>query len=115
MSDDLFALGSTHQAPGAWPNGTRVAKVNTGKGDSHGDGALATVLGSHKLDIGGTGYCVEWDDAPGAPVWIVAHRLERVPEVRTCRVCGCTDDHACVGLLVGPCYWIEPDLCSSCR
>lgn len=28
----------------------------------------------------------------------------------TCRVCGCTDEYGCdVG-----CYWIEPDLCSSC-
>jgi hypothetical protein len=34
--------------------------------------------------------------------------------MRTCRVCGCTDDNACVGL-DGPCYWIEADLCSACR
>ncbi len=27
-----------------------------------------------------------------------------------CRVCGCTDDHACAG----GCYWVEPDLCSRC-
>ncbi len=27
-----------------------------------------------------------------------------------CRVCGCTDDNACEG----GCYWVEPDLCSSC-
>lgn len=27
-----------------------------------------------------------------------------------CRVCGCTDDHACPG----GCYWVEPDLCSVC-
>lgn len=25
-----------------------------------------------------------------------------------CRVCGCTDQEACEG----PCYWVEPDLCS---
>lgn len=30
--------------------------------------------------------------------------------VRTCRVCGCTDDHACPG----GCYWVEDDLCSEC-
>jgi hypothetical protein len=29
---------------------------------------------------------------------------------RTCRVCGCTDDHACEG----GCYWVEADLCSKC-
>lgn len=33
--------------------------------------------------------------------------------VRTCRVCGCTDDNAC---LTGgrPCSWVAPDLCSAC-
>lgn len=30
--------------------------------------------------------------------------------VRSCRVCGCTDDHACPG----GCYWVEEDLCSAC-
>jgi ferredoxin len=30
--------------------------------------------------------------------------------IRACRVCGCTDDHACP---VG-CFWIEDDLCSEC-
>lgn len=27
-----------------------------------------------------------------------------------CRGCGCTDDRACPG----GCYWVEPNLCSSC-
>ncbi len=32
---------------------------------------------------------------------------------RKCRVCGCTDDRACVtdGLA---CSWVEADLCSAC-
>ena len=29
---------------------------------------------------------------------------------RACRVCGCTDAHACVG----GCHWIGADLCSEC-
>jgi hypothetical protein len=29
---------------------------------------------------------------------------------RKCRVCGCTEDHACPG----GCYWVEEDLCSEC-
>ncbi|QAT44140.1 hypothetical protein EQM06_09660 [Aminipila luticellarii] len=29
---------------------------------------------------------------------------------RKCRVCGCTQDHACPG----GCYWVEDDLCSKC-
>ncbi len=36
-------------------------------------------------------------------------------EIAVCRVCGCTDDNACLG----GCYWVEDpehigDLCSSC-
>ena len=30
--------------------------------------------------------------------------------VRTCRVCGCTDERACPG----GCYWVAEDLCSVC-
>jgi hypothetical protein len=38
-----------------------------------------------------------------------------VGEVRTCRVCGCTDDSACLDTASDePCYWVEPDLCSAC-
>lgn len=35
-------------------------------------------------------------------------------DVRSCRVCGCTDDHACVDTDLGPCWWVEDDLCSHC-
>jgi hypothetical protein len=32
------------------------------------------------------------------------------PPERACRVCGCTEDHACdFG-----CWWVEADLCSAC-
>lgn len=30
---------------------------------------------------------------------------------RACRVCGCTENHACPG----GCYWVDIDLCSACR
>jgi hypothetical protein len=30
---------------------------------------------------------------------------------KKCRVCGCTDDHACLG----GCYWVKEDLCSACQ
>lgn len=34
---------------------------------------------------------------------------------RSCRVCGCTDDRACVDPVTGePCHWVEDDLCSAC-
>ncbi len=28
-----------------------------------------------------------------------------------CRICGCTENHACAG----GCYWVEPDVCSECQ
>lgn len=31
-------------------------------------------------------------------------------EMRTCRICGCTDERDCEG----GCYWVEPGLCSQC-
>ena len=33
------------------------------------------------------------------------------PPVRACRLCGCTENRACLG----GCYWVEQDLCSACR
>lgn len=35
------------------------------------------------------------------------------PDVRTCRVCGCTDEAACEVQGV-PCLWVQEDLCSAC-
>jgi len=43
-------------------------------------------------------------------------------EHRICRVCGCTDDHACIVEgdpekgedIILTCYRVEPDLCSTC-
>lgn len=33
---------------------------------------------------------------------------------RCCRMCGCTDERACVDEDGIPCAWAEPDLCTSC-
>lgn len=41
---------------------------------------------------------------------ICAANVAEAIEAPHCRVCGCTEDHACDG----GCYWIEEDLCSSC-
>ena len=36
--------------------------------------------------------------------------------IGTCRVCGCTDDKACLDKDTGEaCHWVEKDLCSSCE
>jgi hypothetical protein len=49
---------------------------------------------------------------------LVAHGFtfrEPPDGVRRCRVCGCTDDHACIDTVTcEPCHWVEPDLCSVC-
>lgn len=36
--------------------------------------------------------------------------------VRTCRVCGCTDDDCrqCIEKTGAPCWWVQPRLCSAC-
>ena len=37
------------------------------------------------------------------------------PKIQKCRVCGCTEDNACVNDETGDtCYWVEDDLCSEC-
>lgn len=33
--------------------------------------------------------------------------------LRSCRICGCTDDRACVTNGT-PCHWAQPGLCSAC-
>ncbi len=37
-------------------------------------------------------------------------------EVRTCRVCGCTDENClgCIERTGEECYWVAADLCSAC-
>lgn len=62
------------QAPGAWRNGTRVAKIHTKPGDGHRDGARATVVASLPMDAAYF-YFVRWDDRPEVPVGIASHRL----------------------------------------
>ena len=51
---------------------------------------------------------------------LIGRRLTRLEQrvdaidpalVPACRMCGCTDDQAC---WPGGCFWVEPDLCSSC-
>lgn len=42
----------------------------------------------------------------------LADELESVID-RECRLCGCTQDHACEGE-TGSCGWAKGDLCTSC-
>jgi len=70
------------QAPGAWPNGSRLVKTKLEKGDAHQIGAMATVIGSlgpaRDEQTGATyGYFVLWDEPPGdyVPVFVVDSRV----------------------------------------
>ena len=36
-----------------------------------------------------------------------------IDEELSCRICGCTQTEPCLTDL-GPCFWIEPGLCSRC-
>ncbi|KKK91658.1 hypothetical protein LCGC14_2710750, partial [marine sediment metagenome] len=74
---------TTKQAPGGIPNGAVVEKVSSEPGDSHPDGARATVVGSlGPIDDDCLPdpyfYFVEWEDQPGVPVGIGGNRV-RVP------------------------------------
>jgi hypothetical protein len=43
-------------------------------------------------------------------VWIEREWADLNDDDPVCRVCGCTEFHACPE----GCWWVEPDLCSSC-
>ena len=48
-------------------------------------------------------------DRPGWACW-QEYLLELTQTERVCRVCGCTQNNACLG----GCWWVDVDLCSSC-
>ena len=76
-------LAVVTDAPGAWPKGTRVLKLATPEKDSHQPGDMATVIGSMKnpgpqFPQVKFMYCLEWDDAPGVPVFCADWKLQKV-------------------------------------
>ena len=70
---------TTHQEPGAFPNGTRIRKRRTEPGDRSPVGATGRVLGSMGAPVVGVGYFVEWDHLPQTAVFIIASKIEPVP------------------------------------
>ncbi len=46
------------------------------------------------------------NSAPEETLYVTAEPRAK----QACRVCGCTDDHACPG----GCWWAEPGLCNRC-
>lgn len=64
--------------------------------------------GCSQCDIGfGSKYCREYACCPEER----KDNKHVIFKRKKCRVCGCTDDKACVG----GCYWVEDDLCSQCK
>lgn len=79
---------------GEWHKGTRVEKTNSDPGDTHRDGAMATIVGAAgpapvalRAEMLANGkiehdsvflYWVEWDDLPGLPVAISDYRIKPV-------------------------------------
>jgi hypothetical protein len=82
----MEVMFTSDEAPGALRNGTIVEKINSELDDTHGDGARATIVGSvGPLDdprlASKYSYFVEWDDMPGAPVFIAGERIRPAAEV----------------------------------
>lgn len=76
------------EAEGAIPNGSRVIKVLSDEGDLHETGDMATVLGSHKIAIPGTGmsiigYFVTWDNTHGSLAFVQDKKIREVDDEDT--------------------------------
>lgn len=49
--------------------------------------------------------------ATGSIILLMPLLEQALDNQRRCRICGCTDNNACIPL---GCYWVEDDLCSAC-
>lgn len=69
-NDETCAFYISLEAPGAFPNGTEVIKVNSEPGDGHPDGTEGVVIGSigpqymEKFGRDMLAYFVEWNGTP---------------------------------------------------
>ena len=82
-----FGNFTREQADGAIPNGSRIVKCNSEKGDRRPDGTTGTVLGSFDGSLIDKAlmekynarlmYFIEWDDAPRMAVGVIDWKLER--------------------------------------
>ena len=51
--------------------------------------------------------------AQNEPAPVHRWELTQLQGPQRCRVCGCTETTPC-NTPEGPCFWVEPDLCSAC-
>jgi hypothetical protein len=75
-----IGLHTRGEAPGAYPNGTRVVKIFDEEADTHRIGAKATVLGSIRApaelrEKSPYFYFVEWDAHPRFAVGVVSRKI----------------------------------------
>lgn len=77
--------------------------------DAYGQDTIA----SSKADLAGVHEALEWINSMHRQSAEFKHPAEGGlgQQHRKCRICGCTEMHACEG----GCWWIEFDLCSACR
>jgi hypothetical protein len=76
--DGYIGIHTRQEAPGAFPNGTRIKKVTYTEGDSTEIGQKGTVLGSIAVDLEEDVpyfYFVEWDWKPRHAVGIVSVKI----------------------------------------
>jgi hypothetical protein len=73
------------QAPGAWPQGTRIRKIRSDPSDGHPAGTLGLVVGSiGPMEFQSVpdvyGYFVYWDPMPTVPVLVVSTAIVKVTD-----------------------------------
>ncbi|HXR84290.1 MAG TPA: PRTRC system protein E, partial [Hanamia sp.] len=53
----------------------------------------------------------------GTTIRTILLKIKKPEKIRTCRICGCTDDKCiqCIKKTGSPCHWVEEDLCSACQ
>lgn len=89
--------------------------------DDIGDGSSVGVYSDIQveminIDINPKDWAELHEDDPMPKPWLALCFKNEDYEVRTCRVCGCTDNDCsqCIEKTGRPCHWVEHDLCSAC-
>jgi hypothetical protein len=111
-----MTLPSPPSDPTTWCVGSASASASTGASDNPPGHALVECVGPVPLPSG-TDALDEpsGDHQCGASTTASTTTLWDTFDTRTCRVCGCTDWTACTGPNDYACWWVQPDLCSSCQ
>lgn len=75
--EGYFGVFTRNQYPGALPNGSRVRKLNSERGDHTTDGVSGTIMGSiGHPELPNIMYFVEWDNRPRTVIGCMDSKLE---------------------------------------